>query len=507
MLVKTYSSTLYGLSAITITVEVYLGKGINFFLVGLPDNAVKESHQRIKAAFKNNDLKFPGREITINMAPADLKKEGSVFDLPIAIGILAVSNQLSSQYLSDYLLVGELSLDGTIQPCKGLLSRAIQAKKEGFKGIVLPAANYEEVRQLQGIDIIPVQNLKEVINFLQNKHCSIPNYNQKKQKTIIETKDFKDVQGQIHAKRAFEIAAAGGHNLLLIGPPGAGKSMLAKRMPSILPALSLNEAIETTNIHSIAFRKGVLKGLVQERPFRAPHHTISDVALVGGGTTPRPGEISMAHNGILFLDELPEFKRNALEVLRQPLEEGKVSISRANMATDFPADFTLIAAMNPCPCGHATDPNKVCKCSSYAVERYRSKISGPLLDRIDMHVQVSAIPLIELQSKRKQESSSDIKKRVMRARKIQEDRCKNSQYIFWNSNLSTDQIKSVCSLPKEANHLLENAMNQLNLSARSYHRILKVSRTIADLEGSDRILSNHIAEALHYRCLDRGQLN
>ena len=315
------------------------------------------------------------------------------------------------------------------------------------------------------------------------------------------------VIGQKQGVEIVRKAAEQKRHVMLIGDPGTGKSMLAKRMPSILPALSLNEAIETTNIHSIAFRKGVLKGLIQERPFRAPHHTISDVALVGGGTTPRPGEISMAHNGILFLDELPEFKRNALEVLRQPLEEGKVSISRANMATDFPANFTLSAAMNPCPCGHATDPNKVCKCSSYSVERYRSKISGPLLDRIDMHVQVSAIPLIELQSKRKQESSSDIKKRVMRARKIQEDRCKNSQYILWNSNLSTDQIKSLCSLPKDANHLLENAMNQLNLSARSYHRILKVSRTIADLEGSDRILSNHIAEALHYRCLDRGQLN
>lgn len=504
MLIKTYSSTLQGLSAITITIEVYLGKGINFFLVGLPDNAVKESHQRIKAAFKNNSLKFPGREITINMAPADLKKEGSVFDLPIAIGILAVSNQISAQYLSDYLIVGELSLDGTIQPCQGLLSRAIQAKKEGFKGIIVPALNYEEVRMLEGINIIPVHSLIDVLKFLQKKEYSVPLRNSNKKNENKDSLDFKDVKGQTHAKRAFEIAAAGGHNLLLIGPPGAGKSMLAKRMPSILPPLSLHEAIETTSIHSIAFRQGTIAGLIKNRPFRAPHHTISDVALVGGGTTPKPGEISMAHNGILFLDELPEFKRNALEVLRQPLEEGAVSISRANMATEFPANFTLIAAMNPCPCGHATDPNKSCECSSYSVQRYRSKISGPLLDRIDMHVQVSSIPLIELQSSKTEETSSDIKKRVLRARKIQEKRFNNSGPILCNTNLSPPQINTFCSLPKDARNLLENAMNKLNFSARSYHRILKVSRTIADLEGSPGILSNHVAEALHYRCLDRG---
>lgn len=503
MLVKTYSSTLYGISAITITIEVYLGSGVNFFLVGLPDNAVKESHQRIKAAFKNNGLKFPGKEITINMAPADLKKEGSVFDLPIAIGILAVSKQLSEKLLQEYLIVGELSLDGTIQSCKGILARAIQAKKEGFKGIIVPYSNFEEVRILEDIELIPVKTIRDLIDFLENqKRPSLPEKsNLKKHENI---PDFKDVQGQYHAKRAFEIAASGGHNILLIGPPGCGKSMLARRMSGILPPLNMEESLESSTIHSIASKQEESPGLLLKRPYRAPHHTISGVALVGGGSTPHPGEISMAHNGILFLDELPEFKRNTLEVLRQPLEEGKVQICRANMALEFPASFTLIAAMNPCPCGYSSHPKKKCNCSNYAIGRYRSKISGPLLDRIDMHVEVAPISFLELQSEQLQESSAKIKKRVMASRKIQENRFRiEKKKRNWNADMTEAEIKQHCELEPVPAKLLEKAMHKLNLSARSYNRILKVSRTIADLEETKKISAQHIAEALHYRCLDR----
>ena len=503
MLVKTSSSTLYGLSAITIAIEVFLGKGINFFLVGLPDNAVKESHQRIKAAFKNNNLNFPRREITINMAPADLKKEGSVFDLSIAIGILGVSNQIPTEHLSSHVMIGELSLDGSIQPCRGILSRVMQAKAEGFKGIVIPIQNFNQVAMIKGIKIVPVKHLNEVVAYFQNNRIpAITAAPQTKNKKTPLT-DFSEVHAQEHAKRAMEIAAAGGHNLLLIGPPGAGKSMLAERMPSILPDLKIEEAISSTSIHSLVSKHGTMDGLMKNRPYRAPHHTISDVALVGGGTNPKPGEISMAHNGILFLDELPEFKRSTLEVLRQPLENNMVQISRSNLSVEFPASFTLIAAMNPCPCGYFTHPNKSCKCTKKGIEKYKSKISGPLLDRIDLHIQVAPITFHEIQSKKPQEQSHVIKKRVLQARNIQGQRTKNESLASLNAKLSISQIKTYCSLNEEGSDLLKNAMQQLNLSARAYHKILKISRTIADLDGEYDIQTQHVAEAIQYRCLDR----
>jgi magnesium chelatase family protein len=507
MLVKAFGSSVHGIDATTITVEVNITPGARFFMVGLADNAVKESQQRIESAIRNNGFSWPGFRTVVNMAPADLRKEGSAYDLPLAIAVLAASQQISATKLSDYVLMGELSLDGSLQKIRGVLPMALRTRQDGFRGLILPVENAREAAVVGDLEVIGVENLTEVTNFLNGvlelKPVVVDTVKEFLDKSTHFEQDFSEVKGQENVKRALEIAAAGGHNVIMIGPPGAGKTMLAKRLPTIIPPLTLEEALETTKIHSVAGKLSRENSLMTSRPFRSPHHTISDVALVGGGNYPQPGEISLAHNGVLFMDELPEFKRNVLEVMRQPLEDRVITISRAKFTIEYPASFMLIASMNPCPCGYYNHPDKPCQCGPGAVKKYLNRISGPLMDRIDIQIEIIPVPFKELSEQREGEKSEVIRKRVMVARAVQSARFAGSRGIYSNSQMSSRMLRKYCRLDEAGAKILKNAMERLGLSARAYDRILKVSRTIADLEQSESIQTQHVAEAINYRNLDR----
>ena len=507
MLVKVYAAALQGIDATIVTIEVNSSRGIKFFLVGLPDSAVKESHERIISALQVNGYRFPSRQIVVNMAPADIRKEGSAYDLPLAIGILASAGEVADEKLSKYLIMGELSLDGSLQPIKGALPIAISARAQGYEGFILPKQNAREAAVVNNLHVYGVENIKEVIEFFNGERELEPtNVNTREEFFQHQSNfpyDFADVKGQESVKRALEIAAAGGHNAIMIGAPGSGKSMMAKRLPSILPPLSLSESLETTKIHSVAGKLSKNDSLIATRPFRSPHHTISQVAMVGGGSNPQPGEISLAHNGLLFLDELPEFNRSVLEVLRQPLEDRHISISRAKYSLDYPASFMLVASMNPCPCGYYNHPTKACVCNPGQVHRYLNRISGPLLDRIDIQIEIVPVPFEKMAEQSQAESSETIRNRVIKARKIQEERFANHPGVYCNAQMESKLLHQYATPDEKGLNLLRTAMTRLNLSARAYDRILKVARTIADLEGSKEIQSHHIGEAISYRKLDR----